>query len=146
MFRLIGFLVVLVGSFGLGFYVGQQKIPDPKQAIINLSRHALDSALGMGTESTLQWRGTLVEAKARVVQAKSEVMDRNYGNAARELSRALDSLETANRERRDPELTEKVRALSAKVRDTKAQIVAGKLVARSRLDDIQTDLDALLRK
>lgn len=144
MVKFLAFLVLLIGSFGLGYYSGQHGIGDLREGAISLSRTALDSALGMGVEQKLKWRVGLVEAKASVVEAKSAVMDRNFGNASRELTRALDSLQAASQVERDPTRIEGARTLAAKIRDAKVRMAAGKIVPRSRLDDIQRDLDTLL--
>ncbi len=144
MVRLIGFLVILMSAFGLGYYSGQHGIGDLREGVIGLSRTAFDSALGMGVERNLQWRTDLIEAKASVVEAKSEVMNRNFGNASRELARAMDSLQAAGRVERDPQRVAAARNLAARVRDIKVRISTGKIVPRSGLDDIQHELDTLL--
>ncbi len=144
MVKFIAFLVLLMGSFGLGYYSGQHGIGDLREGAISLSRSAFDSALGMSVERNLKWRTGLVEAKASVVEAKSAVMDRNFGNASRELTRALDSLQAASHLERDPSRVEAARTVAAKIRETKVRMATGKIVPRSRLDDIQHELDTLL--
>ena len=144
MFRLVGFLVVVASVFAVGYYAGQHRIHDLKETVAALSRHALDTALGMGMERNLEWREGLIEAKARVIQAKSELIDRNFGNAERELADALDSLQTARRGERDPERIASAKSLAGRIRQTKVRMAAGKTVARTSLDEIQRELDALL--
>ncbi len=144
MVRTIGLLVLLVSAFGLGYYSGQHGMEDLRERAISLSRGAFDSALGMGVEHNLKWRTGLIDAKASVVEAKSELMDRNVGNASRELAQALDSLQAASRVERDPQRAKGARALAARLRETKVRMAAGKTVPRSRLDDIQHELDTLL--
>ena len=144
MFRFVGFLVVVVSMFAVGYYAGQHRIHDLSETVTTLSRQALDTALGIGVDRNLEWREGIIEAKARVVQAKSELIDRNFGNATRELAIALDSLQAARRAERDPNRIASARSLVVKVRQTKMKIAAGKTVARARLDEIQRDLDLLL--
>ena len=146
MFKLVGFLVVVLGSFSLGFYVGHQNIPDMKEAVMNVSRYALDTAMGLGPKRQLQWRGRLVEAKARIVQAKSELMDRNFGTARRELDRALTALETASEAGSEPPQRATLRILTTEVRDIRGKIKSGQPVSQSTLNDIQKELDLLLSK
>ncbi len=144
MFKLVGLLVVLGVGFGLGYYVGQNRIDDLREAVVSFSRQTLDDALGMGTQQQLRWREGLIEAKGRVVQAKSEVMDRNFGNATRELEGALDSLEGARRAESNRERVARVRTVTTKIRHAKVRLSAGKVVSRSRLDEIQEEIDDLL--
>jgi hypothetical protein len=144
MFKLLGLLVVLTGVFGLGYYAGQNGIGDLRGAAVKLSRDAFDTALGMGLERNLQWRTDLIEAKASVVAAKSDLIDRNYGNASLELAKALDAVHAASRKERDPQRVEAAQRLAGKIRETKISMTAGKPVSRIRLDEIQHDVDRLL--
>lgn len=144
MFKLIGFLVVVTGSFALGFYVGQHNIQDAKQAVINLSKYALDSALGMGKDTQLKWRGELLEAKSRILQAKSELLDKNFGNAKREVAKAWHLLEKASHAQPEPGEKKKIERVVDKTRNTHEEMTGGTLLPRSRLDEIQQDLDGLL--
>ena len=146
MFRFVGLLVVLGGAFGLGYYAGQYPVDDVKQTVISLSRHALDSALGMGTQQDGRWREELIEAKGQVIQAKSDLMDRNFGNAADQLAGALTSLEAAERAERNQAHAKAVRKVAGKIREAKLRLAGGKVVSRSRLDHIQGELETLLTR
>ncbi|MEE8239757.1 MAG: hypothetical protein V3R16_00695 [Nitrospirales bacterium] len=146
MFKLVGFLVVLGGGFALGYYTGQHRIDDLQNAMMSMSRTVLDSAMGMGVDRDLEWRGGLIQAKANVVEAKSELVDRNYGNASRELGKALDSLQAASRAERAPEQAAAARDVATMVRRTKDGLANGKAVPRSRLNDIQREIDSLLAR
>lgn len=144
MLRLFGLLVVLSASFGLGYYAGHNGIRDFQQAAADLSRDAIDRALGMGLHRDLEWRQVLVDAKASLVEAKSELMERNYGRAGRELTQALDALQAAGRAEADAGRADAARKVASKIRDAKVRMMAGKSVPRARLDEIERDLDRLL--
>lgn len=146
MFRLLGLLVLLTAAFGLGYYAGQHGGGDLRAAAVQLSRDAFDTALGMGLERNLHWRTELIEAKARVVDAKSELMERNYGSASRDLAKALAAVRAAGRAERDDRRRDAADALAAKLSDTRIRMSAGKVVPRSELDQIQNELDALLAR
>lgn len=144
MLRLFGLLVVLSASFGLGYYAGHNGIRDFQQAAADLSRDAIDRALGMGLHRDLEWRQVLVDAKASLVEAKSELMERNYGSAGRELTGALDAVQAASRAEPDAGRAEAARRVASKIRDAKISMTAGRTVPRSRLNEIEQDLNALL--
>lgn len=146
MLRLLGLLVVLSVSFGLGYYAGHNGVRDLQQAAADLSRDAFDRALGMGVNHDLRWRQELVDAKASLVQARSEMMERNYGSAGRELAKALDAVQAAGRVEADTDRADGARRLASKIRDAKIKMTAGKPVPRSRLTDIEQDLDRLLAR
>lgn len=144
--RLLGLLVLLSVSFGLGYHVGQNGVRDLQQAAAGLSRDAFDKALGMGVNRDLQWRQELVDAKSSLVEAKSEMMERNYGSAGRELTKALDAVQAAGRIEADAGRADAARRVASKIRDAKVRMMAGKSVTRSRLDEIEQDLDRLLAR
>lgn len=146
MLKLLGLLTVLSVSFGLGYYAGHNGVRDLQQAAANLSRDAFDKALGMGVSRDLKWRQDLVDAKARLVEAKSEMMERNYGSAGRELTKALDAVQAAGRTEADARRADAARKVASKIRDAKIRITAGNTVPRSRLDEIEQDLNALLAR
>jgi hypothetical protein len=141
MLKLIG-LVVLVGvGFGLGYYFGQRPVTDLKNAVTDLTRNVLDTTLGV--ERNLRVRQGLVDAKSRLIQAKSEMLDRNYGNAAKALSETVASLEQAASAGPEGQRN-KMGLLIKQVREIEGELSQGKRIPRSRLDQIQTELDTLL--
>ncbi len=145
MLKLLGLLVVLSGVFSLGYYAGQRSVGELKDTIVDLSRSVrsvLNTTLGL--ERNLRMRESLLGAKARVIQAKSDLLERNFGNAARELREALDELEKTGNGEREGDASVKVKRLIAKVRQAQTELESGKHVGRGRLDEIQKDLDSLL--
>lgn len=141
MLKLIG-LVVLVGiGFGLGYYFGQRPVTDLKNALTDLTRNVLGTTLGV--ERNLRMRQGLVDAKSRLIQAKSEMLDRNYGNAAKALSETVASLEQAASAGPEGQRN-KMGLLIKQVREIEGELSQGKRIPRSRLDQIQTELDTLL--
>lgn len=144
MFRFVGFVVVMAGSFGIGYYLGNQPGPTLQQTILNVSRHALDTALGIGFPTSVGRRDELLNAKGKVIQAKSDLLDRNFGNATRELAEVLEDLQSARLAEQNPHRIDALRTVSAKVRKARGDLLRGKRVSHSRLDEIQQEVDRLL--
>ena len=149
MLRFLGMLVLLAAVFGLGYYAGQRPIGELKRTIATLSRNvanlsktAVDSTLNL--ERNIRWHQGLVDAKAKVIQAKSELLDRNFGNAAKELGEAEEYLEKAARAGEDEGRGSKLNPLIENVRAAKADLAAGRAPARGKLDEIQRAIDTLL--
>ena len=89
MLRFLGLVVLIGTTFVLGYYIGQRPISELRKTVRDLSRDVLDTTLGI--ERNLRQRSGLVDAKSRLIQAKSELLDRNFGSAAKELAaRQLD--------------------------------------------------------
>lgn len=142
MLKSLGFLVLLGTAFGLGYYVGQRPVSELRQTIADLSRSVLDTTLGL--ERNLRMHQGLVDAKSRVIQAKSDLLDRNFGNAARELSEAVEHLEKAAGAEREGRRASQIRPLVSKTREAQEELSKGKTVPRAVLDGIQKELDGLL--
>src|SRR5687767_2163581 len=93
MLKFLGLFVLLAVAFGLGYYTGQQPVSDLRKTVTDLSRNVLDTTAGI--ERNIRARQGLVDAKSQVIQAKSDLFDRNYGSAARTLANVIGNLERA---------------------------------------------------
>ncbi|MGH7227981.1 MAG: hypothetical protein ACREIH_02100 [Nitrospiraceae bacterium] len=149
MIKFVGILVVLGAAFGLGYFVGQlpmseknSTIDNLKSQMTNLSRNVVDTT--MGIPASLRSRQGLLDAKSRLIQAKSDLLDRNYGNASKELAEAADLLDQAGQAERDSGKTATLKAMAGKAREAKLELSMGKTVPRARLDEIQKELDGYL--
>src|SRR5690349_24733423 len=96
--KFLGAVVLAVGAFALGYYFGQrpvgtlqQTIGDLQHSLKDMSRNVVDTT--MGIERDLRRRQALLDTKSRVVQAKSELFDKNFGEAAKQLAEGVDRSE-----------------------------------------------------
>jgi hypothetical protein len=122
----------------------QQTVSDLQQSLTDLSRNVLDTTLGI--ERDLRRRQGLVDAKSRLVQAKANVFDRNFGDAAKELAEAVDALEAATKGIKPDDSTNAVRDLAGSLREVRLEIAMGKPVPLKKLDELQHRMDQLLNK
>jgi hypothetical protein len=81
-----------------------------------------------------------------VVQAKSELFDKNFGEVAKQLSEAAETLENATRGAKQDESILAVRALTGTLREVRLELSMGKPVSMKKLDDIQREVDRQLNK
>ena len=151
MWKFIAALVLAAGSFGLGFYFGQRPVGTLQQTVLDLqqslkttSRDIFDTT--MGIERDLRRRQGLIDTKSRVVQAKSELFDKNFGEAAKQLGEAADTLENATKGAKQDESILAVRALTGTLREVRLELSMGKPVSIKKLDEIQREIDRQLNK
>lgn len=151
MLKFIVVVLLIIGAFSAGYYFGQRPVgtlqhtvSDLQQSLKDLSRNVLDTTLGV--ERDLRRRQGLIDAKSRLVQAKANVFDRNFGDAAKELAEAVDALEAATKGGKSNESTNAVRDLAGSFREVRLEIAMGKSVPLKKLDEIQYRLDQLLNK
>jgi hypothetical protein len=149
MWKFIAALVLAAGSFALGLYLGQRPVGTLQQTVLDLqqslkttSRDIFDTT--MGIERDLRRRQGLIDTKSRVVQAKSELFDKNFGEAAKQLGEAADTLENATKGAKQDESILAVRALTGTLREVRLELSMGKPVSIKKLDEIQREIDRQL--
>ena len=151
MWKFIAALALAFASFGLGFYFGQrpvgtlqQTVSDLQDSLKNTSRNIFDTT--MGVERDLRRRQGLLDTKSRVVQAKSELIDKNFGEAAKQLGEAAETLESATKGAKQDESILALRTLTETLREVRLELSMGKAVSLKKLDDIQREVDRQLNK
>ena len=144
MLRFLGMIVLLLGAFALGYAWGKRPLADLEHTVKELSRNVVDTTLGI--ERDLRRRQGLIDAKARIVQAKSDLVNRNHATAAKELAEAIDSLENTAQGAKSVDPVAQTRELASKLRQVRLEVSQGKKGAAGRLDEIQKELDALLNR
>ena len=151
MWKFIAVLALIAASFGLGFYFGQRPVGTLQQTVSDLqlslkdtSRNILDTT--MGIEKDLRRRQGLLDTKSRVVQAKSELFDKNYGEAAKALGEAAESLENVAKGAKQDESILAIRALTGTLREVRLELSMGRPVPLKKLDEIQREVDRQLNK
>lgn len=148
------FLVVvllLIGAFGGGYYLGQRpvgtlqrSVAELQQSLKDVSRDVLDTTRGI--ERDLRRRQGLVEAKSRLIQAKAHFADRNFGDAAKELSEAINAVENITKGAKPDPSTKDLEDMAGSLREVKVDLEAGKPVSLKRLEELQQKMDQLLNK
>ena len=151
MWKLVTALALAAMSFGLGFYYGQRPVGTLQQTVSDLqfslkdtSRNIFDTT--MGIERDLRRRQGLIDTKSRVVQAKSELFDKNFGEAAKQLGEAAETLDNFTKGAKQDESILAVRALTGTLREVRLELSMGKPVSIKKLDDIQREVDRQLNK
>ena len=151
MWKFIAVLALTAASFGLGFYFGQRPVgtlqqtaSDLQDSLKDTSRHIIDTT--MGIERDLRRRQGLLDAKSMVVQAKSELLDKNLGEAAKQLGEAAETLEKATKGAKQDESILALRTLTGTLQEVRLELSMGKLVSIKKLDDIQREVDLQLNK
>ena len=144
MLRFIGLVVLLALAFWFGYLWGTSPTNNLEQTVKDFSRNMVDTTLWI--ERDFHRRQSLVEAKGRVIQAKAELFNKNTTEASTELGEAVISLETITRGAKQIYPETQIRELMGKIRELRLELSLGKKVSPTKLDEIQRELDGLLRK
>jgi hypothetical protein len=151
MWKFVGIVALALASFGLGYYFGQrpvgtleQTVGDLRQSLKQMSRDVLDTT--MGIERDLRRRQALLDTKARVVQAKSDLFDKNYGEAAKQLAEGVGALESALKGAKKDEPTQALKTVAEKLQEIRLELSMGKTIPIKKLDELQQEIDRQLNK
>jgi len=143
MLKFLGLLVVVGLAFVLGVYVGFQ---GPDTVLNKVKQLGAEVMAKTGTvERNLALRMSLVTAKERLVQAKSDLLDKNFGKAVAGLDEAAQTL-TLAKASADADLREKFEKAAAKVLTIKTDAQEMKAGLQTRVDEMVKELDQLLGK
>jgi uncharacterized phage infection (PIP) family protein YhgE len=149
--KFLGVFILVMLSFALGFYFGQRPVGtlqdtvvDLRQSIKDMSRNVIDTT--MGIEQDLRRRQALLETKSKVVQARSDLLDKNFGDAAKQLAEGVDGLENAIKGAKQDDSTQSVRAVIGTLQEMRLELSMGKPVPMKKLSELQQEIDRQLNK
>ena len=143
MLKFLGFLMVVGLAFGLGVYVGQK---GPENVLHKAKQLGADVvARTSSVERSLAARTGIVNAKERLVQAKSELLDKNYGKAVSGLEEASQALAKA-RDAASDDLRGNLEKALEKVAAAKTAAQALKPGLQTKVDELVRDLDQMLAR
>jgi hypothetical protein len=109
-----------------------------------MSRNVVDTT--MGIERDLRRRQALLDTKSRVVQAKAELVDKNYGEAAKQLAEGVEALESAVKGAKPSDQTQAIRGFVGTLQEIRLELTMGKPVPIRRLTELQQNLDKELNR
>lgn len=151
MWKFLAAFALAVLSFALGFYFGQRPVGtlqdtvvDLRQSIKEMSRNVIDTT--MGIEQDLRRRQALLDTKSKVVQSRSDLLDKNYGEAAKQLAEGVAGLETAIKGAKPDAATQAVREVIGTLQEMRLELSMGKPVPMKKLSELQQEIDRQLNK
>ena len=143
MLKFLGFLMVVGLAFACGIYVGRYGPEDVLTKARQLGSNVV--AKTSSFERELSVRMSLVNAKERLVQTKSDLLDKNYGKAESGLGSVVQNLSKAKTDAGE-ELQKRLDGLLAKVSEVTVEVKALKPGAQTKVDEIVKELDQMLAR
>lgn len=143
MLKFLGLLTLVGIAFVCGLYVGRQG----PEVVLKKAQQIGDVVVARTSslERDVTVRLNLVNAKERLIQAKSDLLDKNYGKAEEGLREAQDNLARAKAAAGD-DLKGKLEGLVAKVAEVAAEAQAMKPGVPAKLEKVVRELDASLTR
>jgi hypothetical protein len=143
MLKFFGVLFLVGVAFAIGYQMGREG----PETLLKKARDAGSEmvAKAMTLERTQSLRASLVSAKERLVQAKSDMLDKNYGKAVTGLEETAHTLSQAKVDA-DQELRPKLEALAKKISNLATDAKVPKPAVITKINEAVKDIDALLNK
>jgi hypothetical protein len=143
MLKFLGLLTLVGIAFACGLYVGRQG----PEVVLKKAQQIGDVVVARTSslERDVTVRLNLVNAKERLIQAKSDLLDKNYGKAEEGLREAQDNLARAKAAAGD-DLKGKLEGLVAKVAEVAAEAQTMKPGVPAKLEKVVRELDASLAR
>jgi len=143
MLKFFGLLFLVGVAFAIGYQAGREG-PDV------LLKHAKDLSTEVMTrtaalERTTSVRTGLLNAKEHLVQAKSDILDKNYGKAVSGLQDSVKALTQAKASAQD-DIKPRLDALTKRVSDLASEAQALKPGMMTKLNEAVREVDALLNR
>lgn len=141
MLKFLGFITVVSVAFACGIYVGRH---GPEEALTKARQIGSEVVAKTSSfERELSVRMSLVNAKERLVQAKSDLLDKNYGKAESGLGAVAQYLSKAKTDAGE-ELQKKLDGLLVKVSAVTTDVKALKPGLQTKADELIKELDQML--
>ncbi len=96
MLKSIIFLFLFLGSFGAGYYLGSAGTQAIKKNYLTLQNEMLVKSRAVNAEiASIRLRLNMIEARRLLASARSNIQDKNFGEAESEIEKAKGSLAKA---------------------------------------------------
>jgi hypothetical protein len=143
MLKLLGLLFLLGVTFAVGYEVGQHGPAALLQKARGVSSEVVAKAMAL--ERGQSARASLLHAKERLVQAKSDLLDKNYGKAVSGLEETAQALSQARVDAAD-DLRPRLDALTRKISDIGPEAKSLRPGVIAKINESVKEIDALLNR
>jgi hypothetical protein len=143
MLKLLGFLLVVGLAFAVGYQAGREGPNTVVKNVKELWAQVVNRTTTFDRQQSL--RVSLVNAKERLIQAKSDLLDKNYGKAVSGLEETAQLL-AQSKGSADEDTRPKLDALRKKVTELAGEANSLKAGVLVKLNDAIKDVDSLLAR
>lgn len=89
MLKFLGFLFILIITFGTGYYLGSNQLSEITDSLLHMKKELTSRTSTLETElNKLRLRMTLVDVRNHLEKSKEEFIQKNFGIAKREIGEA----------------------------------------------------------
>mgnify|MGYP003394193670 FL=1 len=145
-FKLILYVIILLLIFGSGYYIGSKKVGLVEERLSKMKSSMEVKILGLEKElSKARVKVKLVEIKDKLLLARTDVMEKNFGNAGKQIDAAKEAVEKIAASS-DDDTKKTLKPINDALIELKADIDKLNLKVTSKIDDLKKEIDRIIGK
>ena len=145
-FKLILYVIILLLIFGSGYYIGSKKVGLVEERLSKMKSSMEVKILGLEKElSKARVKVKLVEVKDKLLQARTDVMEKNFGNAGKQIDAAKEAVEKVAASS-DDDTKKTLKPINDALIEIKADIDKLNLKVTAKIDDLKKEIDRIIGK
>lgn len=143
-FKLILYVIILLLFFGSGYYIGSKKVGLVEERLSKMKSSMEVKILGLEKElSKARVKVKLVEVKDKLLQARTDVMEKNFGNAGKQIDAAKEAVEKVAASS-DDDTKKTLKPINDALIEIKADVDKLNLKVTLKIDDLKKEIDRIV--
>lgn len=143
-FRFFLYVIIMFSVFGGGYYIGAKKVTVVEERLSKMKSSMEGKILGLEKElSKARVKVKLVEIKDKLLQARTDVMEKNFGNANKQIDAARESAEKIAASS-DDDTKKTLKPINDALIEIKADIDKLNLKVTAKIDDLKKEMDRIV--
>lgn len=143
-FKLILYVIILLLIFGSGYYIGSKKVGLVEERLSKMKSSMEVKILGLEKElSKARVKVKLVEIKDKLLLARTDVLEKNFGNAGKQIDAAKEAAEKVTASS-DDDTKKTLKPINDALIEIKADIDKLNLKVTLKIDDLKKEIDRIV--
>ena len=143
-FKLILYVIILLLIFGSGYYIGSKKVGLVEERLSKMKSSMEVKILGLEKElSKARVKVKLVEIKDKLLQARTDAMEKNFGNANKQIDAAKEAVEKVFASS-DDDTKKSLKPINDGLIEIRADIDKLNIKVTTKIDDLKKEIDRIV--
>ncbi|MBI5180082.1 MAG: hypothetical protein HZA05_01605 [Nitrospirae bacterium] len=143
-FKFFLYVIVVLSIFGGGYYIGTKKVTVVEERLSKMKSSMEVKILGLEKElSKARVKVKLVDVKDKLLQARTDVIEKNFGNAGKQIDAAREAVEKAVSSS-DDDTKKTLKPINDVLIEIKADINKLNIKVTAKIDDLKKEIDRIL--
>lgn len=134
----------MLSVFGVGYYIGAKKVTVVEEKLSKMKSSMEVKILGLEKElSKARVKVKLVEVKDKLLQARTDVMEKNFGNANKQIDAAKEAVEKVFASS-DDDTKKSLKPINDALIEIRADIDKLNIKVTTKIDDLKKEIGRIV--